>query len=99
MGLLHGEEGRFAPRRVRDECQDDKVMGLSACGVFSSLPSRHQGVKPSILSLSRLLDSLRRHRVRYGIILTAGDIHEIVAMAAEAEEAGWDGVFYWDGVA
>jgi alkanesulfonate monooxygenase SsuD/methylene tetrahydromethanopterin reductase-like flavin-dependent oxidoreductase (luciferase family) len=37
--------------------------------------------------------------VRYGIILTAGDIHEIVAMAAEAEEAGWDGVFYWDGVA
>jgi alkanesulfonate monooxygenase SsuD/methylene tetrahydromethanopterin reductase-like flavin-dependent oxidoreductase (luciferase family) len=37
--------------------------------------------------------------VRYGIILTAGDIHEIVAMAAEAEDAGWDGVFYWDGIA
>jgi alkanesulfonate monooxygenase SsuD/methylene tetrahydromethanopterin reductase-like flavin-dependent oxidoreductase (luciferase family) len=37
--------------------------------------------------------------VRYGIILTAGDIHEIVAMAAEAEDAGWDGVFYWDGMA
>lgn len=37
--------------------------------------------------------------MRYGIILTAGDIHEIVAMAAEAEDAGWDGVFYWDGMA
>jgi hypothetical protein len=37
--------------------------------------------------------------VRYGIILTAGDIHEIAAMAAEAEDAGWDGVFYWDGMA
>ena len=37
--------------------------------------------------------------MRYGIILTAGDIHEIAAMAAEAEGAGWDGVFYWDGMA
>ena len=37
--------------------------------------------------------------MRYGIILTAGDIHEIPAMAAEAENAGWDGVFYWDGMA
>jgi alkanesulfonate monooxygenase SsuD/methylene tetrahydromethanopterin reductase-like flavin-dependent oxidoreductase (luciferase family) len=37
--------------------------------------------------------------VRYGIILTAGDIHEIVAMAAEAEDAGWDGAFHWDGMA
>jgi hypothetical protein len=37
--------------------------------------------------------------VRYGIILTAGDIHEIAVMATEAEDAGWDGVFYWDGMA
>jgi alkanesulfonate monooxygenase SsuD/methylene tetrahydromethanopterin reductase-like flavin-dependent oxidoreductase (luciferase family) len=37
--------------------------------------------------------------VRYGIILTAGDIHEIAAMAREADDAGWDGVFYWDGMA
>jgi alkanesulfonate monooxygenase SsuD/methylene tetrahydromethanopterin reductase-like flavin-dependent oxidoreductase (luciferase family) len=37
--------------------------------------------------------------MRYGIILTAGDIHEIGDMAAEAEAAGWDGVFFWDGVA
>jgi hypothetical protein len=41
---LHGEEERFAPRRVRDECQDDKVMGPSAFAVCSSLPSRHQAV-------------------------------------------------------
>ena len=37
--------------------------------------------------------------MRYGIILTAGDIHEMLDMAAAAEAAGWDGVFYWDGVA
>lgn len=37
--------------------------------------------------------------MRYGIILTSGDIHEMVQMAAEAEAAGWDGVFYWDAIA
>lgn len=36
--------------------------------------------------------------MRYGIILTTGSIHEIGDMAAEAEAAGWDGVFYWDGI-
>jgi alkanesulfonate monooxygenase SsuD/methylene tetrahydromethanopterin reductase-like flavin-dependent oxidoreductase (luciferase family) len=36
--------------------------------------------------------------MRYGIILTAGDIHQIGEMARQAEEAGWDGVFTWDGV-
>jgi alkanesulfonate monooxygenase SsuD/methylene tetrahydromethanopterin reductase-like flavin-dependent oxidoreductase (luciferase family) len=36
--------------------------------------------------------------VRYGIVLTTGDIHEIGALAREAEEAGWDGVFTWDGI-
>lgn len=37
--------------------------------------------------------------MHYGIILTAGTIHEMVGLAVEAESAGWDGVFYWDGVA
>lgn len=37
--------------------------------------------------------------MRYGIILTAGDIHEMARMAAEAEAAGWDGVFSWDAIA
>jgi alkanesulfonate monooxygenase SsuD/methylene tetrahydromethanopterin reductase-like flavin-dependent oxidoreductase (luciferase family) len=36
--------------------------------------------------------------MNYGIILTAGDIHQIGEMAAEAEAAGWDGVFTFDGV-
>lgn len=36
--------------------------------------------------------------MRYGIVLTTGDIHEISDMAAEAEAAGWDGVFTWDGL-
>jgi alkanesulfonate monooxygenase SsuD/methylene tetrahydromethanopterin reductase-like flavin-dependent oxidoreductase (luciferase family) len=36
--------------------------------------------------------------VQYGIILTAGEIHEILAMAREAEAAGWDAVFTWDGI-
>lgn len=36
--------------------------------------------------------------MRYGFIIPIGDIHTIVEMAGEAEEAGWDGVFYWDGI-
>lgn len=37
--------------------------------------------------------------MQYGFIIPGGDIHTIIEMAGEAEEAGWDGVFYWDGVA
>lgn len=36
--------------------------------------------------------------MQYGCILPGGDIHTIIAMACEAEAAGWDGVFYWDGI-
>lgn len=37
--------------------------------------------------------------MQYGFIIPGGAIHTIIDMAGEAEEAGWDGVFYWDGVA
>lgn len=37
--------------------------------------------------------------MKYGIILTVGDPGTISDLAALAESAGWDGVFYWDGVA
>ncbi|HEY7781588.1 MAG TPA: LLM class flavin-dependent oxidoreductase [Ktedonobacterales bacterium] len=36
--------------------------------------------------------------MRYGFIIPAGDIDEIAGMARDAEDAGWDGVFYWDGI-
>ena len=36
--------------------------------------------------------------MQYGFIIPGGDIHTIIEMAHEAEEAGWDGVFYWDGI-
>jgi alkanesulfonate monooxygenase SsuD/methylene tetrahydromethanopterin reductase-like flavin-dependent oxidoreductase (luciferase family) len=36
--------------------------------------------------------------MRYGIIVNTGNPHELVEMATEAEAAGWDGVFYFDGV-
>ena len=36
--------------------------------------------------------------MQYGIVLTTGDIHEILAMAEEAEAAGWDAVFTWDAI-
>lgn len=36
--------------------------------------------------------------MQYGFIISGGDIHTILEMAAEAVEAGWDGVFYWDGI-
>jgi alkanesulfonate monooxygenase SsuD/methylene tetrahydromethanopterin reductase-like flavin-dependent oxidoreductase (luciferase family) len=37
--------------------------------------------------------------MRYGVIVTAGDPRTVGDLAAEAEAAGWDGVFYWDAVA
>jgi alkanesulfonate monooxygenase SsuD/methylene tetrahydromethanopterin reductase-like flavin-dependent oxidoreductase (luciferase family) len=36
--------------------------------------------------------------VRYGFIITEGDPRTVAELAREAEEAGWDGVFYWDGI-
>ena len=36
--------------------------------------------------------------MQYGFIIPNGDIHAIVDLASEAEAAGWDGVFYWDGI-
>jgi alkanesulfonate monooxygenase SsuD/methylene tetrahydromethanopterin reductase-like flavin-dependent oxidoreductase (luciferase family) len=37
--------------------------------------------------------------VKFGIIITTGDPRQAADLAAEAETAGWDGVFYWDGIA
>ena len=36
--------------------------------------------------------------MQYGFIIRHGDIHTLADLAHEAEEAGWDGVFYWDGI-
>jgi len=33
-----------------------------------------------------------------GFIIPRGDVETILEMTIEAEEAGWDGVFYWDGI-
>jgi Luciferase-like monooxygenase len=37
--------------------------------------------------------------LRYGFVIPGGEANEIVAMAREAEEAGWDGVFIPDCIA
>jgi len=36
--------------------------------------------------------------MHYGFIIPGGEVHTIIELAQEAEEAGWDGVFYWDGI-
>ena len=36
--------------------------------------------------------------MRYGFIIPRGDLDTILRLAVEAEAAGWDGVFYWDGI-
>ena len=36
--------------------------------------------------------------MQYGIILTAGEPRAAAELAKEAEDAGWDGVFSWDGI-
>ena len=38
-------------------------------------------------------------QVRYGIVVNAGEPREMADLAAEAEAAGWDGVFYYDAIA
>lgn len=37
--------------------------------------------------------------MRFGIVVTSGGPREAGDLAAEAEAAGWDGVFTWDGIA
>src|SRR6185312_4386955 len=37
--------------------------------------------------------------MKFGFIVTMGDPRAAAELAAEAEAAGWDGVFYWDGIA
>ncbi|MBA2277812.1 MAG: LLM class flavin-dependent oxidoreductase [Chloroflexia bacterium] len=36
--------------------------------------------------------------MRYGFIVPVADIRQIITLAQEAEAAGWDGFFYWDGI-
>lgn len=36
--------------------------------------------------------------MQYGFIIPGGDLHSIIELACEAEDAGWDGIFYWDGI-
>ncbi|HEX5975072.1 MAG TPA: LLM class flavin-dependent oxidoreductase [Rubrobacteraceae bacterium] len=36
--------------------------------------------------------------MNYGIIIPKGDPRTVAELAREAEEAGWDGAFYWDGI-
>ena len=38
-------------------------------------------------------------RMHYGIVITTGEPREQAALAAEAEAAGWDGVFTYDAIA
>ncbi len=37
--------------------------------------------------------------MRYGLIITTGDPRTVADLAAAGEAAGWDGIFYWDGIA
>lgn len=36
--------------------------------------------------------------MKYGFIIPSGDPLAVADLAREAEEAGWDGAFYWDGI-
>ncbi|MET1004761.1 MAG: LLM class flavin-dependent oxidoreductase [Propionibacteriaceae bacterium] len=36
--------------------------------------------------------------MKYGIITSAGSVHDYITMATEAEACGWDGVFVWDDI-
>src|SRR5262245_4341406 len=36
--------------------------------------------------------------MRYGFVIPTGDPQSVADLAHEAEAAGWDGAFYWDGM-
>jgi hypothetical protein len=36
--------------------------------------------------------------MKYGIVTSAGTVHDYVTMAREAEAYGWDGIFVWDDI-
>lgn len=36
--------------------------------------------------------------MRYGFVIPNGDVRTVADLAHEAEEAGWDAAFYWDGI-
>lgn len=36
--------------------------------------------------------------MHYGFIIPGGDLRTVIELASDAEEAGWDGVFYWDAI-
>lgn len=38
------------------------------------------------------------HGMKYGFTIPSDGIHTIVELAVEAEAAGWDAAFYWDGI-
>lgn len=38
-------------------------------------------------------------RMRYGFVIPKGDPRTVAELAHELEEGGWDGAFYWDGMA
>lgn len=37
--------------------------------------------------------------MKFGIVTSAGTVHDYLAMAREAEAHGWDGIFAWDDIA
>ena len=67
-------------------------------------PGRHgrdRGAPGRSLGLAKRSNSSIGHasHVRYGIVVNAGEPREMADLAAEAEAAGWDGVFYYDAIA
>ncbi len=51
-----------------------------------------------ILVWSGMLGWERRRILRYGFLVPSGDPRTVAGLAQEVEAAGWDGVFYWDGI-
>src|SRR5205823_5150070 len=66
--------------------------------IYRSTPSLRQQSTGRNLARPRPI-ALRRRRdpMHYGYVIPSGDPRTVVDLAVRAEEAGWDGVFYWDG--
>ncbi len=88
-----------SPSRLLDRCSRLRLR----CGDQTTFEShRINGARPRLGFASdaviRLLVSQEEAAMQYGFIIPGGDVRTLVELAVEAEEAGWDGVFYWDGI-
>src|ERR671911_2263397 len=72
-------------------------VGHPICAALCSMVGVYLGARILVCGV-RSWHRAEEARLRYGFLVTSGDPRTVAELAHEVEEAGWDGVFYWDGI-